>query len=882
MNEDFLQGIGKIWSAKDLQPNMVEVDILAKFADSICGFYTQESPKSILLAGDKGVGKSTMVDLVAKRMKERGWLIFVATAGNIVAGQRYIGDLEKNIEDVVRALAKRKKSLWVIPKFQELYYLGRHEQSPVSILDHLLPIIERSEIKVLGELDTGSLERVVQFRPQILNAFEILRVNSPNKEHTLRVAQTWIAADHEKSGDWIDFKQEDLQEVYALSSQYLSHRENPGRMIDLIKQTKHLVHSRQDGQSTVQFTDFIDALSHITGLPTSILDDQQKLEIEDLRKYFGKRLIGQDHAVETVIERLAMLKAGLTDPTKPAGIFLFVGPTGTGKTEIAKSLAEYLFGSEDRLIRLDMSEFKTPESLLRILGSPSDVAENTSLVNVIRRRPFSIILLDEFEKAHPNIWDLFLQVFDDGRLTDGRGDTVDFRHSIVILTSNLGAALPSTPPIGFNRQSDPDEIDDDVMRAIDQTFRPEFVNRIDRIVVFNPLTKAMAKHILKHELDKILTRRGLRRRGWELDFEESALDFLLDRGFSTTLGARPLKRAIEKFLIAPLALTIVNHDFPKGNQFLLVGAGKSQLNVEYIDPDEPDITWTQKQQIVEDQEAKVQDLTLKAILLDPKGQLAEFRLIKQELEALQIRTDEIKLSERKELLLEHMSSHEFWSRPERFETLAEIEYLDRFEGMQQTVQKLFDRLHNPEKERVSYDLNLISKLSQRVYLLDLSLESYSKGLPQDAFLLVQYEEDVAVDGESLISMYQDWAKLRGMQMKLISEQSVQGQVSKTFMVTGFAAYPILRPETGHHLFERTDAKSESVKSKVRVAVLPVEIEDYRDENKSGIQARFEEVRNLKNVRRYKLAKSPLVKDLHKAWQTGRIDKVLSGHFDLFE
>ncbi|MEM9326570.1 MAG: AAA family ATPase [Bacteroidota bacterium] len=881
MNNDFLQSIGKIWTPEDLPPHIAEPEILTNFADSICGFYNQDSPKSILLAGDRGVGKSTMVSLVAQRLQEQGWLIFVATAGNLMAGQRYIGDLEQNIQALVKTLSNHEKSLWIVPKFQELYYAGRHEHSPVSILDQILPIIEGGELKVLGELDTSSLERVVQFKPQVLNAFEILRVNSPSKEHTLHLAQGWIDSDDKMSNQWKDFSNEDLNEIYALTSQYLSHRENPGRMMDLLKQTKTLVSSRQEESSQVQFADFVLALSHITGLPTSILDDQQKLDLDELRTFFSKRLLGQDHAVETVIERLAMLKAGLTDPTKPAGIFLFVGPTGTGKTQIAKSLAGYLFGSEDRLVRLDMSEFQTPESLMRILGGPSDVSENSSLVNVIRRRPFSIILLDEVEKAHPSIWDLFLQVFDDGRLTDGTGNTVDFRHSIIILTSNLGVALPASNPIGFNREPNVDEIDDQVIGAIEQTFRPEFVNRIDRIVVFNPLTKSMAKHILKNELEQVLTRRGLRRRGWELDFEESALDFLLDRGFSPTLGARPLKRAVEKYLLAPLAITIVNHDFPKGNQFLLVGASKQQLNVEYIDPDEPNVTWNQKQQIVEDQEARVADLTLRAILLDPKGQLSEFRLIKREIEALQSQVEDQGLVARKEELLQYMSNQDFWSDPARYEMLTEIEYLDRFVGMHETAKKLFDRLHNPEKERVSYDLNLIRKLSQRVYLLDRSLQSYVGGVPQDAFLSIQYAEEDREDAETMQKMYKQWARARGMKIKSIKQKEAQEIGGALLMVTGFAAYPILKDEMGHHIFER-GAKENTKKSKVRVVVLPVEIDDYRDEQHSEILARLEAVRNVKNVRRYKFSKSPLVKDLRNSWQTGRLDKVLEGAFDLFQ
>jgi ATP-dependent Clp protease ATP-binding subunit ClpC len=217
-------------------------------------------------------------------------------------------------------------------------------------------------------------------------------------------------------------------------------------------------------------------------------------------------VLGQPEAVDCLVERLAMIKAGLTNPSRPLGVFLFVGPTGTGKTEIAKALAEYLFGSVGRMIRIDMSELQTPESLDRLLGNRGDGHGATSLVQEIRKQPFSVVLLDEFEKADPSIWDLFLQLFDDGRLTDRLGDTADFRHSIIIMTSNLGAARSAS--IGFSRAAmtlSPNVI----QRVLEETFRPEFLNRIDRIVTFQALGPAVMRELLNKELsDQFLFVRG--------------------------------------------------------------------------------------------------------------------------------------------------------------------------------------------------------------------------------------------------------------------------------------------------------------------------------------------------------------------------------------
>src|SRR6185503_15832344 len=268
------------------------------------------------------------------------------------------------------------------------------------------------------------------------------------------------------------------------------------------------------------------------------------------------------------------------DPGKPIGVFLFAGSTGTGKTELAKTVAEYLFGSVDRMIRLDMSEFQTAETTHKILGGD----DTDSLINRVRKQPFSVVLLDEFEKAHANIWDLFLQVFDDGRLTDALGHVADFRHCIIILTTNLGATSHRTAGLGFAPSGDV-FTDDQIMRAIGQTFRPEFQNRLDKVIVFRPLTRDLMRLILKKELNHVLERRGLKYREWAVEWEASAQDFLLEKGFTPEMGARPLKRAVDQYLIAPLAATIVERRFPEGDQFVFVRSDGRAIQAEFVDPD---------------------------------------------------------------------------------------------------------------------------------------------------------------------------------------------------------------------------------------------------------------------------------------------------------
>ncbi|MDT7831789.1 AAA family ATPase [Flavobacteriaceae bacterium S356] len=881
MDKDYLKSVGKVWTQKGLTSDIITTDQLQEHIDSICSLLTKPNPRSILVTGDKGVGKSTMIQAVAKKLSSEKWFIFSATAANLMAGQRYIGDLELSVQRVVTELTSKKKVLWIVPRFHELYYGGRHEFSPVSILDHLLPYLERGELKMVSEADPLSLEKITQKRPQVLSVFETVRLENLDQQNTLKLAQGWI--DVQNNAIWSSFKTKSLLETYALANQYLSFKENPGQMIDLLKQTQIFVEADQKNLRTIGIGDVYGTISNITGLPSTILDDKEKLDLDHVKEHFANKVIGQKDAVDTIIERIAMIKAGLTDPNKPAGVFLFVGPTGTGKTEIAKAFAEYLFGSPERLIRLDMSEFQTYESSFKIFGDASDTSENSALVNVIRRKPFSVVLLDEFEKAHPNIWDIFLQVFDDGRLTDQKGALANFRHSIIILTSNIGASVPSSKNVGYKALINDDlDIDSNVSKSIHQTFRPEFINRLDKIVVFNPLTKSVAKTILKKELKKVLERRGLRQREWELDFEESAIEFLLEKGFSSAFGARPLKRAIEKYLLAPLAITIVNHNFPNGNQFLLVSASKDKLKVQFIDPDEPDYDWEQKKEILKKEGSRSENLELTNILILCKGLLSEFKVIQRELEALQLLISQEELSSKKDRLLSEMSKNEFWSRPDRYEILAEIEYLDRFDSVLESVNKLFERLHNPEKERLSYDAKLIKKLTQKVYLLKNSLGSYIANETQDAVLCVRYDKEHTAIGKKIENMYVTWAKSRGMYMNKLHEHGDNNEKESMYTFSGFAAYKLLTPESGYHVFEEIrEGKKTPVKTKIKVQVVPMELDDHRSEDHDKIMTKLDNETNLSIIRRYKLGKSPVVKDLVKGWQTGKLDQVLSGDFDLF-
>jgi ATP-dependent Clp protease ATP-binding subunit ClpC len=297
-----------------------------------------------------------------------------------------------------------------------------------------------------------------------------------------------------------------------------------------------------------------------------------------MRAWFRERIVGQERAIDAVVEAIALFKAGLHDPTKPIGTFLFVGPTGVGKTELARATAAYLFGSPHRLLRFDLSEYKDYHAFETLVGNPRDPDSPARLIDPVRAQPFQVVLLDELEKAHPNVWDLLLPLLDEGHLTSGAGRRTDFRNTLVIATSNVGAAA-STRALGFDRQVDAGA---SIRKALEAEFRPELINRFQHVVVFHALTAEQVRAIARHELAQILRREGIARRNLVVDVDDGALDLVIERGYDPKYGARALKRELQRGVVLPLAMTLMEREVAPGS-LLRVSPRDGQIQVRVID-----------------------------------------------------------------------------------------------------------------------------------------------------------------------------------------------------------------------------------------------------------------------------------------------------------
>jgi len=517
-----------------------------------------------VLIGDPGVGKTAIVEGLAQKIVKgevpsflKNKKLLKLDMGRIIAGTKFRGEFEERMKKLIDALKKNSSQyILFIDELHTVVGAGAAEGA-VDAANLLKPELARGEMQVIGATTINEYRKYVEKDKALARRFQPVLIGEPSVEETIEILKG-IRKEFEKHHG-VTITDEALVAAAKLGARYITDRFLPDKAIDLIDEAAAAKRLSED-QKLVDENDIAKVVEQWTGIPVSRMMESEREKLVNLEQLLHRRVIDQEDAVSTIARTIRKARAGLKDPKRPSGVFLFLGPTGVGKTELAKALAEVLFGTEDALIRIDMSEYTEKHSVSRLIGAPPGYVgyeEGGQLTEAVRRRPYSVILLDEIEKAHPEVFNVLLQVFDDGRLTDGKGNTVDFRNTIIIMTSNIASQqILDALEEGITNLTG--LIEDEMRRH----FKPEFINRIDAAIIFKPLNLEHMKKIVELQLKRLEERIKEQKRN--IVFTEAAKEYLANRGYLPAMGARPLRRIIENEVESILADKIISGEFAEG------------------------------------------------------------------------------------------------------------------------------------------------------------------------------------------------------------------------------------------------------------------------------------------------------------------------------
>jgi ATP-dependent Clp protease ATP-binding subunit ClpC len=535
-----------------------------------------------VLVGEPGVGKTAVVEGLCRRIVAgdvpeslRAKHVHTLDLGSLVAGSRYRGDFEERLKKVVKECRTRGDVILFIDEIHSLVGAGAAEGA-IDAASILKPLLARGELLTIGATTTAEYRKYFEKDAALARRFQPVPIGEPTSAEAVEILRG--LRNRYEEHHHVSYTESALTAAVTLADRYVPDRFLPDKAIDLIDEAGAWAHLRM-GNGKVGGEQIAEVLANWTGIPVHKLTEEETSRLLRMEDELHKRVIGQEEAVRAVARAIRRTRAGLKDPKRPSGSFIFAGPSGVGKTELSRALAEFLFGSEDALIQLDMSEFHDRHMVSRLVGAPPGYVghdEGGQLTEKVRRKPFSVVLFDEIEKAHPDVFNTLLQILEDGRLTDGQGRVVDFKNTVVILTTNLGTRdLTKAVSLGFQSEGGTqDRMAAKVHDALKQHFRPEFLNRIDDTVVFPRLTETEVLAIV----DVLLARVDLRLRDRDMGVEvtEAARRHLAAKGFDPALGARPLRRTIQREIEDTLAERILHGELQPG-QVVVVDLDDSGL-----------------------------------------------------------------------------------------------------------------------------------------------------------------------------------------------------------------------------------------------------------------------------------------------------------------
>ena len=606
-----------------------------KEIERVAQILSRRKKNNPILIGEPGVGKTAIAEGLALRIVQKkvsrvlfGKRVVTLDLASLVAGTKYRGQFEERMKAVMTEIEKSPDVIIFIDELHTIVGAGGASGS-LDASNMFKPALARGEIQCVGATTLDEYRQYIEKDGALARRFQMVMVDATTPDETIQILEN-IKSKYEEHHN-VTYSEEAIKACVTLSDRYISDRFLPDKAIDVLDETGARVHInninvpetivsleaqieavKEDKNNVVKSQKYEEAaqlrdkekkllaelkiekdqwekeskskryqvneesvaevIGMMTGIPTNRVAQKEGEKLRNMNEELGESVIGQDEAVTKLTKAIQRTRVGLKDPKKPIGSFVFLGPTGVGKTEMAKVLSKYLFDKEDSLVRIDMSEYMEKFSVSRLVGAPPGYVgyeEGGQLTEKVRRKPYSVVLLDEIEKAHPDVFNILLQVLDDGVLTDGLGRKVDFRNTIVIMTSNIGVRdlKDFGAGIGFATQSRKDNkaevIKSTIQNALKKTFSPEFLNRLDDVIIFNSLEKEHIHKIIDISLGKLFKR--ISDLGYQVTLTESAKDFLSDKGYDPQFGARPLNRAIQKYLEDPVAEEILKGEISEGD-----------------------------------------------------------------------------------------------------------------------------------------------------------------------------------------------------------------------------------------------------------------------------------------------------------------------------
>jgi len=586
-----------------------------------------------VLIGEAGVGKTAIVEGLAQKIAANdvpeilmGKRVLSLDLGGMIAGSRFRGEFEERLKAAIEEVQRSEGE--IILFIDELHTVvgAGAAQGAMDASNMLKPALSRGELQCVGATTLDEYHKYIEKDAALERRFAPVFVEEPSVENTILMLRG--LRDRYEAHHKVHFSDDALVAAARLSSRYVTDRHLPDKAIDLIdeaaaklrvalyslpqdlksmkseidrlkaeeeqaglgrdyehaaiKKAERLklesdFNDRRDQweaehklDEVVEVDDIAQVVGQWTGIPVNQMLETEAEKLIQMEERLHERIIGQEEAIHAISDAIRRARSGLKDPRRPIGSFIFIGPSGVGKTEVAKALAEFMFGDEEALVRIDMSEYREQHTVSRLFGAPPGYVgyeEGGQLTEAVRRRPYRVVLFDEIEKAHPEVWNALLQILDDGRLTDGQGRTVDFRNTVLIMTSNLGTEyVRRAGTLGFLQRDDSEDdrqAHEKIQKALRGAFRPEFLNRVDEIIMFSPLSLAEVRQIVSLQMKEIQSR--LSESGLKVEMTSAAQDWLANIGFDSAFGARPLRRALQKHVESPLALRLLSGEFSSGN-----------------------------------------------------------------------------------------------------------------------------------------------------------------------------------------------------------------------------------------------------------------------------------------------------------------------------